>query len=553
MQSAPMREQGQPRARRLVGLVLTAALACALLAAGLAPSSAAAARRPNVVLIQTDDQTLGSLYGRFRPMPNVLRLIGKRGITFTNYYASYPLCCPSRATLLTGRYAHNHQVRGNNPPGGGYPRFDKEHNLAVWLHRAGYLTVHVGKFLNFYGEVPFSDPSEVPPGWSQWHTLVAEPTGHLFYGYRLNDNGVVSETHGDPGDSTTRQYGIKDSIGCPGFPDPGTTCNYASDVLTGIAVRTIEESPPGQPLFLNLDYNAPHGDMRSPSGPEPAPRHYGAYASAQLPRPPDFNEGDVSDKPRFIRAAPFLTQREIHQAKVEYQKTLESLRSVDEGVSLVMQALSRTGRLRNTFVFFTSDNGFFSGEKRLQRAKFLAYEPATHVPLLVRGPGIPKQSRSGELVANIDIAPTILDLANARADRRIDGRSFLRFARDSHLRSQRPILFESFVETTDVQPNQASTSIAAPPKDYVGLRLGPYKYIEWPSGEKELYDLEKDPNELNSRHRDRRLFPIRSYLRRELRRLIDCLGVECRVKPLRPLPEPRRPRRPGAGRPGAGR
>jgi N-acetylglucosamine-6-sulfatase len=553
MQSAPMREQGKPRARRLVVQALAAALACVLLVAGLGPRPAAAAQRPNIVLIQTDDQTLSSLYGSHRPMPNVLRRIGKRGVTFTNYYASYPLCCPSRATLLTGRYAHNHQVRGNVPPGGGYPRFDKEHNLSVWLHRAGYRTVHVGKFLNFYGEVPFSDPNEVPPGWSQWHTLVAEPSAHLYYGYRLNDNGVVSEPFGDPGDPATRQYGVKDSFGCPGFPDPGTTCNYVTDVLSGIAVRTIEESPTGQPLFLSLDYNAPHGDLRSPSGPEPAPRHYGAYSHLQLPRPPGFNEGDVHDKPRFIRDAPFLTQQEIHQAKVEYQKSLESLRSVDEGVSLVMQALSRTGRLRNTFVFFTSDNGFFEGEHRLQRAKFLAYEPATHLPLLVRGPGIPKQSRSGELVANVDLAPTILDIANASADRRMDGRSFLRFARKPQLRSDRPILFESFVETTDVAPNQARTSISAPPKDYVGIRLGTYKYIEWPTGEKELYNLESDPNELNSRHRDPRLFPIRNYLRRQLHRLIDCLGVECRQKPSQPLPEPRRPRRPGGGQRGAGR
>jgi arylsulfatase A-like enzyme len=547
MQSDSMDEQGQHRARRRVGHSLIAALACVLLGACLLPGSAAAARRASVVLIQTDDQTLNSLYGQHRPMPNVLRRIGKRGISFTNYYASYPLCCPSRATLLTGRYAHNHQVRGNVPPGGGYPRFDKRHNLSVWLRRAGYRTVHVGKFLNYYGEVPFSDPNEVPPGWSEWHSLVAEPSAHLYYGYRLNSNGVVSEQFGEPGDPATRQYGIRDSIGCPGFPDPGTTCNYVTDTLSGIAVREIQESPPAQPLFLSLDYNAPHGDMRSPSGPEPAPRHYGIYDHAPLPRPPGFNEGDVSDKPRFIRDAPFLSPREIRQAKIEYQKSLESLRSVDEGVSLVIQALAQTGRLRNTFIFFTSDNGFFSGEKRLQRSKFLAYEPSTHMPLLVRGPGIPKQSRSAEVTANVDLAPTILDIADAKADRRVDGRSLLRFARDPHLRSNRPILFESFVVTTDVEPNRGTASIQAPPKDYVGIRLGSYKYIEWPTGERELYDLIRDPYELNSRHRDRRLYPIRNYLARQLDRLKNCLGSECRFEPGE-LPEPRRPRDRRGGR-----
>jgi N-acetylglucosamine-6-sulfatase len=535
-----------------MGQALTATLACALLALGLAPGSADAARRPNVVVIQTDDQTLSTLYGSSaRPMPNVLRRIGKRGVAFTNYYASYPLCCPSRVSLLTGRYAHNHNVRGNNPPRNGYPRFVQatafNHNLAVWLQRVGYRTVHVGKFLNVYGNGQFTNPAEVPPGWSAWHSLVGGDDTNLYYGYRLNNNGVVSEPYGDPGDPTTREYGARDSIGCPGFPDPGTTCNHLTDMLTSFAVREIEESPAGRPLFLMLDYFAPHGDFRRPSGPEPAPRHYDAYDGEPLPRPPDFNEGDVRDKPRFIRDAPRLTQTEIHQARVEYDKSLESLRSVDEGVSLVMQALARTGRMRNSYIFFTTDNGFFQGEHRLQRAKFLAYEPATHLPLLVRGPGIPKGRRSGELVANVDLAPTILDLANADHDRSFDGRTLLPFARNPDLRSNRPILFESFVETADVEPSPASASIVAPPKDYVGIRLGPYKYIEWPTGEKELYNLEKDPNELNSRHRDRRLFPIRNFLRRHLRRLINCTANECRFEP-GPLPEPRRPggRRGGA-------
>src|SRR5665811_2216044 len=211
-------------------------------------------------------------------------------------------------------------------------------------------------------------------------------------------------------------------------------------------------------------------------------------------------------------------------------------RSIDDGVKAVLDAIGQTRRLRNTYVLFTSDNGFFFGEHRLLGGKFLAYEPSTHMPFLIRGPGIKPGSETGELAANIDIAPTLLELAGAEATKSIDGRSLVPYLEDEDLRSRRPILFESFVQTADVEANgafranggNATASILAPPKDYAGIRLGPYKYIAWPTGEKELYNIEKDPYELNSLHRDPNYFPIRNFLHRQMKRLTACVGRKCR-------------------------
>jgi len=520
-----------------------------------------AGQKPNFVVIQTDDQTIDQLYATYTPpgggpipvMPNTLASIAEKGTTFNRYYVSYPLCCPSRVSLLTGRYAHNHNVRGNVPPNGGYTGFSfrqaNSHNLATWLQGAGYRTIHIGKFLNAYGDEPFDDGKTVPPGWNAWHSVLKADTDHYFYGYTLNDNGVLDGPFGDSGSWDTREYGVRDDFGCPFAPLNGQPCLYETDVLTRIASEEMQGTPGTQPFYLQLDYTAPHGDFRRPAGPEPATRHYDSLPGAPYPHGPSegFNEGNVNDKPLFIREASYLSPSETHTYRVYYQKGLESLRAIDDGVQQIINTLGASGRLRNTYILFTSDNGFFYGEHRLTGGKFLAYEPATHMPLLIRGPGIKPASSTGELAANIDIAPTILELAGAQADKSIDGRSLLPYILDPTLRTRRPILFESFVETNDVeaqggQPlaarprvaaragtraDEAGASIVAPPKDYVGIRLGPYKYIEWPNGEKELYDINKDPYELNNKVRDSNLFPIRAFLQKELRRLAECSGRGC--------------------------
>ncbi|HSK49135.1 MAG TPA: sulfatase [Solirubrobacterales bacterium] len=524
------------------------------------PPPSAQGEPPSFVVVQTDDQTLDGLYASHRSypgapatraMPNTLDLIGKRGMSFNRYYVPYPLCCPSRVSLLTGRYSHNNNVRGNNPPNGGYTGFSfraaATNNIATWLQGAGYRTVHVGKVMNGYGQEPWSSGLEVPPGWSSWYGLVNEDQTHYSYGYTLNVDGQLLGPIGDSGSWETREYGIRDDPGCPLAPLNGLPCHHVTDKLTEIAANEILATPAGQPFYVQLDYSAPHGDFRRPAGPEPALRHYDWFRGARLPH--DYSEGlqegNVSDKPHFIRSAPYLTPFEKRVYRIYWQKQLESLRSVDDGVKRVIETLGYLGRLRNTYVIFTSDNGFFFGEHRLLGGKFLAYEPATHMPFLIRGPGIRAGTATGELAANIDVAPTLLDLADVEPTKSIDGRSLVPHLEDPDLRTRRPILFESFVETNDVEANgalraraseKASASLLAPPKDYAGIRLGAYKYIAWPSGEKEMYNINRDPHELNSLHKVPNFFPIRNFLHREMKRLAECVGRGCQeVAPKMPL------------------
>jgi len=577
--------RGGALARVSAALVLLALLFGLVIAtsdearAAKAKASEAEGQKPSFVVIQTDDETMEELYQGVRmangneefAMPNTLQLLGEKGITFNRYYTPYSLCAPSRVSLLTGRYAHNSHVGGNVPPNGGWTGFQSRlaysHNLATWLQGAGYRTIHIGKILNGYGDPPYSPGTEVPPGWTTWHTILNSDTDHYAYGYLMNNNGVVEGPYGDSGSWETREYGEIDDAGCPYAPLNGKPCFYETDKFNQLAAEELAATPAEQPFYMQVDYTSPHGDFRKPAGPQVATRDFGRFSTAPLPdnRAEGFNEGNVNDKPRFIREAPYLSATEIHTYRVYYQNCLAALLSVDEGVKGIVDELGALGRLRNTYIIFTSDNGFFFGQHRLVGGKFLAYEPSTHLPLIIRGPGIKPDTSTGQLVNTIDIAPTILELAEVAPDKSIDGVSMVPYMKEPTLRSRRPLLFESFVQTDDVEQNgQASAeepaatertdagpasgklglkgisaravtgknpaahaSEVAPPKNYYGIRLGPYKYIEWPDGEKELYDINKDPYELNNIVRDPNYFPIRAFLHTELERLETCSGRTC--------------------------
>ena len=575
--------RGGALARLSAGIVLLALLFGLVVAtsdearAAKAKASEAEGQKPSFVVIQTDDETMEELYTGVRlasggeefAMPNTLQLLGEKGVSFSRYYTPYSLCAPSRVSLLTGRYAHNNHVQGNVPPNGGWTGFQSRlaysHNLATWLQGAGYRTMHIGKILNGYGDPPYSPGTEVPPGWTTWHTILNSDTDHYAYGYLMNNNGVVEGPYGNSGSWETREYGEIDDAGCPYAPLNGKPCLYETDTFNRMAVEEMAATPAEQPFYMQVDYTSPHGDFRKPAGPQPATRDIGRFTGAPLPdsRAEGFNEGNVNDKPRFIREAPYLSATEIHTYRVYYQNCLAALLSVDEGVKGIVDELGALGRLRNTYIIFTSDNGFFFGQHRLVGGKFLAYEPSTHLPLIIRGPGIKPNTQSGQLVNTTDIAPTILELAEVAPDKSIDGTSLVPYAKDPTLRSRRPLLFESFVQTDDVEANgQAPTeeatapertaagaakgtllsgaarkagganppahaSVVAPPKNYYGIRLGPYKYIEWPDGEKELYDINKDPNELNNIVRDGNYAPIRNFMHQELERLEECSGRTC--------------------------
>jgi N-acetylglucosamine-6-sulfatase len=476
---------------------LCAALAAALAAFGHGSHAAAPPPRPNVLVLETDDQTLAEM----EVLPNVRRLIGDQGVTFDRNFDSFSLCCPSRATLLTGQYSHNNGVRGNQPPDGGYAKLDSSKTLAVWLQRAGYYTVHLGKYLNGYGT---RSPTEIPAGWSEWHGAV-DPTTYRYYGYRLNENGKL----------TTYCAGARPAC-------------YQTDVYRDKANEIVRRRAAAeQPFFLWVAFLADHSgaprDSDDPPGmgtPSPAPRHRNAFANQPLPMPPSFNEADVSDKPASIRRRPVLGPRPIAAIRENWQQRRESLLAVDEAVASILETLRQTGELDNTLILFTSDNGFFHGEHRVRAGKVLLYEPSIHLPLLMRWTGnrsLPRGVRRSQLVANIDDAATILDAANARsqATRVLDGVSLLPLWRDSGKELGRDLL-------VDNQPGAGH---------FDAVRTRRWMYAEHATSERELYDLVRDPYELQSRHADARYAAIRDALARRLHVLVGCAGASCRSAP----------------------
>ncbi len=488
--------------------IVAAALAAGIVvAAGLTGSAghANAIKRPNVLVIETDDQTVESL----RVMPNVHMLLADQGVTFDNSFVSYSLCCPSRSTFLTGQYAHNHGVWGNSPPNGGYYKLDSTNTLAVWLQRAGYQTILLGKYLNGYGT---RNPTEIPPGWSDWHGSV-DPSTYRYFNYTLNENGHLV-TYGNT--------------------DPAM---YQTDVYARKTVEILaRQATDPRPFFMWLTFLAPHAggprDPDDPAGmgtPSPAPRHRNAFASMPLPTPPSFNEADVSDKPAGIRNRPLLTAAKIRAIRENYQQRLESLLAVDEAVDRIVKELQVTGQLENTYIIFTSDNGFFHGEHRVPTGKVLLYEPSIRVPLIMRGPGIPHGQRRSQLVANIDLAPTIVAITHAVPGRRMDGRSLLPFARDRRFISGRDLLLET--------------------PTYAAIRTPRWLYAQYVTGEHELYDLARDPDELVNHAADLRYARLEASLSLRLARLRGCSGSVCRQGPeLRLLLRRHRVRRGGCPR-----
>ncbi|OLE36349.1 MAG: hypothetical protein AUG48_07605 [Actinobacteria bacterium 13_1_20CM_3_68_9] len=450
---------------------------------------------PNVIVIESDDQTTESM----RVMKNVNSLIGAHGATFQNNFVNYSLCCPSRSTFLTGQYEHNHGVRGNTPPGGGFGRFEALHgdnNLAVWLQDAGYYTAMIGKYLNLY-----SNDQGIPPGWSEWYAAAADkpPTDGdtlAAYNYTLNENG------------TSVHYGT-------------APADFKQDVLTGKAVDFVNRrAPKAQPFFLWLTYTAPHigGPNPNPNppfdcsgAPKPAPRHAHAFDSAPLPKPPSFNEADVSDKPAEIQNLPRFNANQISTIQRRYRCALESLLSVDEGVKKVVDALKAKGELANTLIVFTSDNGFFYGEHRIPTGKLHIYEESIRVPLEMRGPGIPQGVNVRDLSINADLAPTIVDAAKANPGLVMDGRSLIPVAQNPGIERGRQLLIE--------EPT------------FEAIRTERYIYAEYNTGERELYDLQKDPFELQSRHADPAYASVEAQLAARLHVLETCAGDSCRAHP----------------------
>jgi arylsulfatase A-like enzyme len=496
----------------------------------VSPGSAQQPARPNVVVIMTDDQTLEQM----RVMDATRALIGDAGVTFANSFVSFPICCPSRATFLTGQYAHNHGVMENEPPTGGYQVFKHENSLPVWLEQAGYRTIHVGKFLNGYGE---DDPYEIPSGWTEWYGGV-DPSTYRMWGYTLNENGTLNT------------YGSEETL----LPE-----DYQTDVLAGKAVDVIERAAAeDEPFFLSFATLAPHREvtiLAEQTGPRPAPRHAGVFDGETFARGPNFNEEDMSDKPLFMQVKPSLDEEDFAEIDQRYRWELESLLAVDEAVAAIVAALEAEGILDETYVIFTSDNGYFHGEHRTPDEKILAYESGSRVPLLMRGPGIPAGTVVEEFVANIDLAPTIVAVADATAGLAMDGRSLLPFVAEPQRRTLRPLVVESFMPVGSLLefflqqiPLPASHSVALPGPlgniplgnavlPYQAVRTERYLYVEYVTGERELYDLVEDPWQMSSAHLDPRYLRTQLALLLTLEQFRLCAGEACRAE-IAPIPDP---------------
>jgi N-acetylglucosamine-6-sulfatase len=461
---------------------------------GSAQAAPAAQQRPNIVVLETDDQTLAEM----EVLPNVRRLIGDQGVTFDNNFDSFSLCCPSRATFLTGQYSHNNGVRGNALPQGGFEKLDSSNTLAVWLQRSGYYTIHLGKYLNGYGR---RNPTEIPAGWSEWRGST-DPLTYRYYGYRLNEGGTLTTY-------------------CA-VPQP--SC-YQTDVYRDKANEIIQRRAPEGPFFMWVAFLADHsGGPRDPDDPPnlgtpvPAPRHTDKLKGTPLPQPPSFNEADVSDKPAIIRRRPLINARRFAAIQEMWQQRRETLMAVDEAVAAIVETLRSTGELDNTLIVFTSDNGFFHGEHRIQNGKVLWYEPSIHLPLLMRWTGngsLPRGVHRSQLVMNVDDAETILDAANARPGRVVDGVSLLPLWRDGGKELGRDLLIDN-------TPGDGH---------FDGIRTLHYKYAEYVGGQREFYDLRKDPYELESQHANPAYEAIRASLATRLHNLVTCAGASCRARP----------------------
>jgi arylsulfatase A-like enzyme len=405
---------------------------------------------PTIVLILTDDQRWDTLWA----MPHVQQDLVDHGVTFSNAFVVNSLCCPSRASILTGQYSHSTHVYWNHPPHGGFPSFKwHEHStVATWLQKAGYTTALIGKYLNHYAKA--GRAGYVPPGWTVWDGMAIDTV--RYYNYSLDENGKVVRYDHRPQD-------------------------YSTNVLTQKAVQTIHQTK--GPLFLYFSTSAPHGPAN------PAPRDTRSFAGLKPYRPPNFDEKDVSDKPAWVRGLPRFTAAKAARIDEFRRLQFQSLRDIDRSVERIVHALQATGRLRNSMIVFTSDNGIAWGEHRWTGKKD-AYEESIRVPMVVRyDPLVHQPERDQHLVLNIDLAPTFAQLAGTSAPG-AEGMSLLPLLQSQDASWRSDFLIEHLADPQ------------APIPTFCAVRSERFLYVVYQTGEEELYDLQSDPYELTNRAAD---------------------------------------------------
>jgi N-acetylglucosamine-6-sulfatase len=398
--------------------------------------------RPNIVLILTDDQRADTL----QYMPATQDLLADRGVTFSNNFCPTPVCAPSRASILTGLYTHNHHIAKNADSS---DKFDDASTLPVWLKNSGYFTGLIGKYLNDYNDTSMTTWPYQPPGWDVWVPFKDDPG---YFNYYLIEN--LKEV----------LYGNSDS-------------NYSTTVLANKAVDFIQNAPAGKPMFLYFAVKAPHYPAK------PLASDFEKFSMLPNYRPPSFNEADVSDKPKWVRDIPLMSSSDIETNDTFRKNQIACLQAVDRSVAQIVHALETMGKLDNTVIIFSSDHGMMWGEHRVSIAKNCAYEEAAKAPLIIRTPTSSAKVKNN-LVMNIDIPATISDFAGVTPPYPINGKSLKGLVDGSVTTWRQEVLLEAMNPVMQ------------------GVRTPQYVYFQYSSGEKEFYDLTTDPYQLQSKHAD---------------------------------------------------
>jgi N-acetylglucosamine-6-sulfatase len=429
-------------------------------AEAVAPPTSTTGKRPNIVFILTDDLS----WNLIQYMPHVLAM-QKQGVTFSNYFVTDSLCCPSRSSIFTGRYPHNTGIYRNTGEDGGYLGFhERGHErstFAMALSGAGYRTAMLGKYLNGYE--PADDPA--PPGWTMWG--VAGGGGYREFRYVLNQDGKVV------------RYGDEPTA-------------YLTDVLSGLASGFVKQAP-GTPFVIEIATFAPHAPYI------PAPRDADALPGLQAPRGPAFNAAPDADTPSWLRTHRPLSDADVAKIDRDFRKRAQSVLAVDKMIGELQAAVAAIGEADNTYFVFSSDNGYHMGEHRLMPGKMTAFDTDIRVPLIITGPGIPAGLTVDDIAENVDLNPTFAELGGGAASADVDGRSLVPLLHGQKVPDWRTA---ALVEHRGPVRNVADPDLpgrgSGNPTTYQALRSRDSLYVEYANGEKEYHALAADPDELHN-------------------------------------------------------
>lgn len=464
---------GTTRHRRRITAVLCAVVAALLLLScsggGSDPGGAggsASPKKPNIVYVLTDD--LSSNLVQY--MPHVQQL-EKDGTTFSDFYVTDSLCCPSRSSILTGEFPHNTGVFTNTGNDGGYGAFmkngDESKCYAPAMQHAGYRTGFMGKYLNGYQPADKNGTSKpyVPPGWNEWDVA---GNGYPEFNYDLNENGKVVHYGHDPKD-------------------------YLTDVVSAKAASFIDDSAKAsKPFMLEVATFAPH----APS--TPAPRDAGRFPGLKAPRTAAYDKPSTPT-PAWQRKLTPLKPREKQQIDRKFAKRVRSVQAVDAMIGHLESELKARGVADDTYFVFSSDNGFHMGEHRLRPGKQTAYDTDIRVPLAVTGPGVRAGATDTHLAQNTDLNPTFQDLAGLDPPATADGTSLVGLL---HGRSpddwRQSVLVEHHHPPSKKGDPDAAPNDAGNPPTYEALRTADALYVEYADGEREYYSTGSDPEELEN-------------------------------------------------------